>query len=218
MNRKRFLVVAGFLAFGTLLAVLSFVLRSDRTAREPMVSRRGQTPTADPNVTMDRGRLGSEASMPSGVQTWTGMLVDAGCADRNRASLAIAPHTDMPAQPGSSGSADRTAAKGLSVSPPTAEAERADALEHQVPDLKSRQPDAACAVTGATRGFALYTQDGQLKDLDEGGNTRAMEAIQASPAGDAILNGRAPGEKPRATVTGKINGDRIVVQSIQVQH
>jgi hypothetical protein len=217
MNRKRLLVVGGFLAFGTVLAIVSFLARSDRTAREPMTAMRGQTPTVDPSVSMNRGRLGSEASVPSGVQTWTGVLVDAGCADRNRASLHTAPDTSMPGHPGSTGSADRTSANGIDVNSSTARSERGDAMEHQVPDLRSRQPDAACAVTGATRGFALYTPDGQLKNLDEGGNTQAMAAIQGTPTGEAILNGRAAGEKPRATVTGKVTGDRIVVQSIHLQ-
>lgn len=92
-----------------------------------------------------------------------------------------------------------------------------DALEHQVPDLATRQMDPGCAVTGGTRGFAVYLPNGEFKNLDEGGNTKALTAFQASPAGAAVMNGRSHGAKPRVDVNGSMQGDRIVVDSVRIE-
>lgn len=212
---KRLLVVSGVLAFGLFLTIISFLLRSDRTSTEGMIHDREQTPTQRPSQTLDRGRIGTEQSISQGASTWTGILIDSGCPDLDRANLRAAPGENMAQQPGAP-AAQTTRAEGIDVSAATAQSERADALEHQTPDLRARNQDFGCAITGVTRGFALYLPDGQVKDLDQGGNTQALVAFQGTATGQAVMNGRALGAKPRAAVTGIGSGDRIIVESIRL--
>lgn len=215
---KRFLIVGGFLALGLLLTILSFVGRSDRTSRENMVRIREQTPTQGPGETLNRGRIGSQASVPIGAQTWTGVLVDAGCPNRDAVALSGVPAGTLATEPGGATATPRTGggAHGIAVSGQTLERQRSDAMAQQVPDLRARNTDPACSVTATTRGFALYLPDGALKNLDEGGNTLAAVAFEGSPQGQAVMNGKSLGDKPRASVKGVMQGDRIIVQDIRL--
>jgi hypothetical protein len=206
---KRFLTVGAFLALGLLLTILSFVGRNDRTSRENMIQIREQTPTQSPGQTLNRGRIGSQAPAPVGAQTWTGILVDAGCPNRDAVALSGAPAGTLATEPGGG-------AHGTAVSGQTLDRERSDAMAQQVPDLRARNADPSCAVTALTRGFALYLPDGALKNLDEGGNTMAVVVFEGSPQGQAVVNGKSLGEKPRASVKGVMQGDRIIVQDIRL--
>jgi len=87
-------------------------------------------------------------------------------------------------------------------------------MQHQVADLRARAGDLTCAITGATKAFAILLDDGRLLNLDEAGNTLALEAIQSSSAGRAMLNGNGPALKPKVTVKGIIHGDRLLVSQI----
>jgi hypothetical protein len=78
----------------------------------------------------------------------------------------------------------------------------------------AHSPDRLCAITRATRGFALLTKDGRLLNLNEGGNTLAVHALHANPAGRAMLNGTGGGIKPPVTLRGRIHGDRVIVEKI----
>jgi hypothetical protein len=168
--------------------------------------------------------------------TVAGMLVDAGCGDRSQNNLLSPPiGTDQEAPPEpvkeasaqdaaragigfATGTAEphavATSASGITVDQQTLEREQADVLMHQVRDLYSRQPDMTCGVTGDTKAFALLTESGRLLDLDEGGNTWASQTVQSTDAGRRLLNGKGPAIKPRVTVTGRIFGDRLVVESL----
>jgi hypothetical protein len=109
-----------------------------------------------------------------------------------------------------------TTASGVTVDSKTLAAERGDVLEHQVPDLHSRQMDPTCAITGATHSFALVLADGKMLNLDDGGNTFATVAIQGSAAGRAMLNGNGGGMKPEVTIKGTQRPGRVVVDSLKI--
>jgi hypothetical protein len=81
-------------------------------------------------------------------------------------------------------------------------------------DPAAHQADRSCAITRATRGFALLTKDGRLLNLNEGGNTLAMQALHAIPDGRAMLNGTGGGIKPKVTLRGRVHGDRVIVEKI----
>jgi len=170
--------------------------------------------------------------------TVTGVLVDAGCADRTLlnleqpSDLALATTATQrsteekqhraqqtPLDTGTATLAESGSirGRGITVDRSTAQAEREDELEHQVPDLRMRQPDPSCAITGATRGFAFLLPDGRLVNLDEGANTYAMEAIMATPGGRAMMNGTRPGLKLRAQIRGRLSSDRLAVDSLTIQ-
>jgi hypothetical protein len=171
---------------------------------------RGQTRPPDNSQSWTRGRLGTQQPIPYKLQNFSGTLVDASCDDRTTLNLQQQPtHPDLaeensPPQP----------APGAKVDPKTAQKERADALAHQNPDVVTRQPDRSCAVNGATRGFALLMTNGRLVNLDEGGNTMALQAVQSTPAGRAMLNGTGGALKPQVTLRGRIQGDRLIVEKI----
>jgi hypothetical protein len=84
-----------------------------------------------------------------------------------------------------------------------------------VPDLRSRQMDPTCAITGATHSFSIVLNQGRMLNLDDGGNTFATEAVNGSAAGRAMLNGNGGGFKPGVTIKGRIRADKIVVQSLK---
>jgi hypothetical protein len=178
---------------------------------------------------------------PAPPVTLYGTLVDAGCRNRTALNLKQAPETFAAAAPAQtaaeaqSGSQMRTAqgyqnpsapsqqpnspvtANGITVDAKTLAVERHDILEHQVPDLRSRQMDPTCAITGATHSFSLVlTENGRMLNLDDGGNTFANEAVQGSPDGRTMMEGKGGGFKPAAVVKGNIHGDRVLVQSLKL--
>jgi len=146
---------------------------------------------------------------------WRGILIDAGCRDFSRFNLSLSPQA-LPApaaEPTKAGAG--TSASGITVDGRTLDAERADAMPHQIADLVSRQSDPTCAIKGNTRAYALLMGDGRVADLDEGGNTLADAAVKADGQGRAMLAGQGPGFKPTAVVTGHVQGSRIVASSVK---
>lgn len=171
---------------------------------------RGQTAVQDEAQSVGRGRLGRHGQVPRDPIALHGILVDAGCVDRSSLNL------QRPATPPAL-AAPMGKPSGDAPSASAADRARAGAFQHQVPDLVARQDDPACAITGLTRGFAILTVDGRLLNLDEGGNTMAIQAIQANPAGRALLNRSGPAIKPKAIVTGRIRGDRVLTSKLSIE-
>src|SRR5580698_10057472 len=191
------------------------------------------------NEVKDRGTTALQSG-PAPAVTLYGTLVDAGCRNRTALNLAQTPETFAAAAPAQtaaeaqSGSQLRTAqgyqnpgapsqqpttqrsANGITVDPKTLAAERSDVLEHQVQDLRSRQMDPTCAITGATHSFSLVLNNGRMLNLDDGGNTFANEAVQGSPDGRTMMSGNGGGFKPGAVVKGNIHADRVVVQTLKL--
>ncbi len=193
----------------------------------------------NPNEDRDRGATRLYTG-PAPVVTLYGTLVDAGC--RNRTALNVAlpsvPFTAAaPAQTAAevqSGSQMRTAqgyanptqpaqhanptisASGVTVDSKTIASERSDVLDHQVPDLHSRQMDPTCAITGATHAFSIILKEGRMLNLDDGGNTYATVAVQGNATGRAMLNGKGGGFKPDVVITGRMRADRVVVQTLKI--
>jgi len=192
-----------------LFASVAFAQLDQKTSKENMVHDRGQTPVR-------------RETAPLAV---TGMLFDAGCKDRSSLNLTSPPESlagAMPVEtPAESSAAARNSgaasAHGISVDAKTLAAERSDVVVHQVPDLTTRQADPSCAVTGGTSGYAVRLDDGRILNLDEGGNTLAADAILGSKDGRAMLNGAAYGFKPRVKITGRVRGDHLIVNQIDVE-
>ncbi|MGA7236875.1 MAG: hypothetical protein WBY44_14405 [Bryobacteraceae bacterium] len=177
---------------------------------------------------------------PAPTVTLYGTLVDAGCRNRTALNMSLqslpftvaAPaQTPADVQSGSQmraaqGYANATqpaqqqnppiSAYGVNVDPKTLAAERSDVLEHQVPDLHSRQMDPTCAITGATHAFSVVLKEGRMLNLDDGGNTYATLAIQGSAAGRAMLNGNGGGLKPDVVIKGRMRADKVVVQTLKL--
>lgn len=193
-----------------LFASAALAQLDQKTNKENMVHDRGQTPVR----------------RESAPVTVTGMLFDAGCRDRSSLNLSSAPESLAAAMPVETPAESSEAAKnsggaasshGISVDAKTLQAERADVVIHQVPDLTTRQADPSCAVTGGTSGYAVRLDDGRILNLDEGGNTLAADAVVGSKDGRAMLNGAAYGFKPRVKVAGHVRGDRLIVDQIAVE-
>jgi hypothetical protein len=180
------------------------------------VRDRGQTRTQPSSQSPGRGRPGTQKPLPPGVLTLNGTLVDAGCTDRSPLNLSQTPETvaaSLPAvQPGTP-----SAAKGITVDAQTLERERADIDPHRVPEMRGRQADPTCAITASTSSLALLLENGRLLNLDEGGNTLGIEAIQSTDSGRALLSGSGPGVKPKATVKGRPSGDRLVTETLDLR-
>jgi hypothetical protein len=201
----RYIVVGILLGIGLLVAVISFVARRDRTEDLAMVRLRQQVrPT----------RLGFHDMLPQGpTRTWTGILLDAGCPMREAVTPGVPPAGEQVRSPEPQAA---EAPPPAAPAPVPGDPQREDVLRLLTPDLRARQMDMSCAITGHTRGFAIWLPDGQVKRFDEGGNTRALAAFQATPQGQAVLAGRTPGSNPRAQITGHEQGDRLVVQAIRI--
>jgi len=174
------------------------------------VRDRGQTRPPDQSQSWTRGRLGVQQPIPYKLQDFAGILVDASCDDRSALNLRQQPEQPSLAVQNSA----PQPASGVKVDAKTLQRERADVMEHQNADLLTRQPDRSCSINGVTRAFALLLPDGRLLNLDEGGNTMAMQGVQSTPAGRAMLNGTGGGIKPQVTLRGRVLGDRLIVEKI----
>jgi hypothetical protein len=192
--------------------LIIFALAASAFAQKNMVRDRGQTPVQDPTQTLVRGRIGHQDLLPKEPLIVSGMLIDGSCPDRS--SLNLHEWPEVAPAPLPNNSSGGVSAKGVTVDAKTLQRERGDVLAHQVPDLRMRQPDPTCAITGSTRSFALLMDNGRLLNLDEGGNTLAGQSLYVDPAGRAMLNGRGPGLKPRIIVEGRIQGDKLIVSKI----
>jgi len=169
------------------------------------------------SLTMQAQTPGPAKPEPAPSTTMRGVLIDAACRDFSQFNLSQpaqampAPAKDANAKPGGGASAS-----GITVDAATLDAERADAMPHQVADLVSRQSDPTCAIKGDTHAYALLLPDGRVTDLDEGGNTFADAAVKADPRGRAMLAGQGPGFKPVVTVTGRVQGSKIVASAVKI--
>ena len=67
-------------------------------------------------------------------------------------------------------------------------------------------PPADCAVSAATKSFAIETSDGKILKLDSTGNSKATEAMK----GDFKPN-------MQVTVNGQLDGQTVKVDSINIQ-
>src|SRR5579872_2029424 len=86
---------------------------------------------------------------------WSGLLVDAGCLNRDPENLLMPPTQELATL--------RSPAKqaaGISVSPQVLKAERADVTLPDTPDHASRYSSASCAITADTKAFALFAGNG----------------------------------------------------------
>jgi hypothetical protein len=194
------------------LILLSFAAfaQHDISTNPNQTRDRGQTRPPDESQSMTRGRVGTQQPLPGKVQDFSGTLVDASCDDRSTLNL-----NQQPAQPdiATQNSAPQPD-PGVKVDPKTVQKERADAMAHQNADIITRQPDRSCSINSSTRGFALLMSNGRLVNLDEGGTTMVMQAIQETPAGRAMLNGAGAALKPQVTLRGRVRGDRLIVEKI----
>ena len=193
----------------------------------------------NPNEDRDRGATPLYTG-PAPIVTLYGTLVDAGCRNRTALNMSLPSVPFTAAAPAQSPAAVQAGAQmraaqgyqdaaqpanqqnppisayGVNVDSKTLAAERSDVLEHQVPDLHSRQMDPTCAITGATHAFSIVLKDGRMLNLDDGGNTYATVAIQGSAAGRAMLEGKGGGLKPDAVIKGRMRADKVVVQSLKL--
>jgi hypothetical protein len=138
-------------------------------------------------------------------------MLDDGCTNRRLDNLSAQP-TDALA----SAREPQKSPQGIRVAPQVLKAERAEATLPRTPDHASRYSSSSCALTADTKAFMLLMSDGTLLDLDGGGNTLAFEAFQATPTGQAILNGKVGGLKPPATVMGIRTGNRLKAKSVEI--
>jgi hypothetical protein len=181
-----------------------------------------QSSRPETSQTSVAGRRANQLTVPAGQATVHGILIDGGCRDRDSMNLGLPPEDlqqAAPAQPAGASQnnppvAGAVSAKGISVDSTTIDAERAGVMEAHVPGMFERQTDPTCAVTGNTTNFAVLSDNGRLLDLDQGGNTLALIAVQSTSAGRAMLNGQGPGLKPRVTVQGQLRGDRLVAKDV----
>ncbi len=171
--------------------------------------------TPDPSKQDQEHKPAAAAETPS---TLHGILIDAGCRNLSRYNLSLPPQA-LPAPAGETNAqaaTNGTTASGITVDAHTLDTERAEVMPHQVADLVSRQSDPTCAIKGSTKAYALLLADGRVADLDEGGNTFADVAVKADARGRAMLAGQGPGFKPAVTVTGRIQGSRIVASAVKI--
>ena len=64
-----------------------------------------------------------------------------------------------------------------------------------------------CALGCAKSGFGIVLPDGKFLKLDESGNAKTLAALKASTKEKDL----------KAKVTGKLNGDVVQVESIEIQ-
>lgn len=201
-----------------LVSLVAVAQLEQKTNKENMVHDRGRTIVQPPGENPDYGRIGTQASVPSGPVTVHGMLIDGSCMNRTNANVYRTPEPlparVPPANTMQAPSTGASSANGISVEEQTLANERGDIMPHQVPDMVSRQPDRTCAITASTKHYSLMLPNGRLIDLDYGGDTLANELVFATPQGQAMMNGTGPGLKLPVQITGRVIGDRVVVNQL----
>jgi hypothetical protein len=214
-----------------LLAAGAFAVVCLCAQNQPPASKSGTprdlgTPAQAITPSAAQSRRDNDLNVPSGQVSVRGILIDAGCSERDAANLRLPPETlqeEAPAQPSTAPANNPPAngavnAKGISIDASTVQTERAGVMESHVPGMFERQSDPTCAITGSTTSFAVFTDNGRLLDLDQGGNTLALVAVEATSGGRAMLNGKGPGVKPRVMVKGQFRGDRLITQDVTAIH
>lgn len=149
-----------------------------------------------------------------------GLLIDAGCRNRTVWNMTRQPESlqNAIAPTGQQKGGAQQQSSLVNVDPKTIDQERTDAMQViRNSDSAVRQSDPTCAIKGNTRAFALLLPNGRLLDLDDGGNTYAAAMVSATPQGRAMLNAQAGGFKPRVSITGWIEGDRLFTDNLQVK-
>lgn len=66
---------------------------------------------------------------------------------------------------------------------------------------------AKCAIGCAKGGYGLVTSDGKFVKFDEAGNTKTLAALKATSKEKDL----------KATVSGKVDGDIMAVESVEIQ-
>ena len=94
----------------------------------------------------------------------------------------------------------------------TASALFADSFSGTIVDVLCKGKDVAnhtrqCALSCAKGGYGLVTSDGKFIKLDETGNAMALSKLKASSKDKDL----------KAKVTGKLDGDIIQVETIDLQ-
>jgi len=82
-----------------------------------------------------------------------------------------------------------------------------DRSQQNPADSKENGDLATCAATASTTSFAIQTSDGKVYKLDASGNAKASTALKGNPN-----NSNAT-----ATVSGKMDGEIVKVDSISVK-
>jgi hypothetical protein len=87
----------------------------------------------------------------------------------------------------------------------------AESWKGTVVDVSCSKKDLAeharkCAIGCAKGGYGLATADGKFYKFDEAGNAKALEALKASTKEKDL----------KATVSGKMAGETITVESISL--
>ena len=180
------------------------------------------TPAQETTSNRAQSRRDNALAVPAGQAVFRGILIDAGCRNPEIANLRRPPETlpnESPAQPPDAAQnnpppAGAVAVKGISVDSATIDAERTGVMDPRVQGMFQRQTDPTCAVTGSTTNFAVLTDNNRLLDLDPGGDTLALVALQSTSGGRSLLNGDGPGVKPRVVVTGQLRGDRLIARDV----
>ena len=65
---------------------------------------------------------------------------------------------------------------------------------------------AKCAIACSKSGYGLMTSDGKYLKFDESGNSKALAALKATTKEKDL----------KATVSGKLDGDTIKVESVSL--
>jgi len=75
-------------------------------------------------------------------------------------------------------------------------------------DCKTADANGMCEITDATKHFGIMTSDGKYTKFDKDGDSKAKSVLATT----AVKTGAI-----RASVNGKLDGDHIKVQSVQIQ-
>ncbi|HUQ93703.1 MAG TPA: hypothetical protein VM120_18635 [Bryobacteraceae bacterium] len=87
-------------------------------------------------------------------------------------------------------------------------------------ETASAAPQGMCPVSVATAHFGLIMPDGKVAKFDEGGNSKAMDALKKSKKGSKMATdfwrtGKTSSHV-RASVAGTITGDTLNVESVKI--
>ena len=187
----------------TLLLGVAVAQKPDSPPSQPS-AQATQTPARD----SESASAGAKSTAAVGkIQTFKGVLVDAGCAtgDSHSASSSAGP-----AAADRSSTPDATSASKAKIG----ETNRSGEANRAASDSQAARAGgsgASCHATSSTADFGLQTHEGRLLHFDAVGNERTKEEFSSNKG---WANASAAGREIRGPASGVDSGDTLMVLSI----
>ncbi len=180
--------------------------RQSQSGQQGQASRTGQQGQM---ATPDNSKTANSSNKPAEMktQTYKGVLVDASCAMPQTGSTAGTSSSSETASTSSTSSSSSSSAQTTGAANRSSDT----SAKANSADRSTNAASGSCAVSANSNQFGLKMKDGRTLRFDMVGNQRAQEELKNKKKWSEAASS---GKQINATVSGVINGDKLIVSSI----